>query len=167
MWQSYCVWYVKDTNLKANHNKTLITWVLRVLCLICQRYKFKSKSQLRIDSVTQSMYCVWYVKDTNLKANHNSFIVRYFRFWLCLICQRYKFKSKSQHNHYHITHVGDCVWYVKDTNLKANHNVHIRYDALVGLCLICQRYKFKSKSQHCVYHNGYYNTVFDMSKIQI
>ena len=41
------------------------------MCLICQRYKFKSKSQLPVGSLQDVRECVWYVKDTNLKANHN------------------------------------------------------------------------------------------------
>ena len=35
------------------------------------------------------------------------------------------------------------------------------------VCLICQRYKFKSKSQHKSKNNPTYLGVFDMSKIQI
>ena len=39
--------------------------------LICQRYKFKSKSQPRGVPIPKRFRCIWYVKGTNLKANHN------------------------------------------------------------------------------------------------
>ena len=167
--------------------------VTLVVCLICQRYKFKSKSQLFGMRVVTSIKCVWYVKDTNSKANHNelpialrveisvfdmskiqiqkqitTFIRLLFqRFIVCLICQRYKFKSKSQQYaccwwlvnsvfdmskiqiQKQITTVVarvfgyyECVWYVKDTNSKANHNEY----RLIRMAEL---------------------SVFDMSKIQI
>ena len=39
--------------------------------------------------------------------------------------------------------------------------------ALLVVCLICQRYKFKSKSQQIDAMRDKYRGVFDMSKIQI
>ena len=41
------------------------------LYLICQRYKIKSKSQRRSEGWELCYGCIWYVKDTKLKANHN------------------------------------------------------------------------------------------------
>ena len=121
----HCVWYVKDTNLKANHNEAAKELYDFILCLICQRYKFKSKSQPTV------ALCIFFVI-------------------LCLICQRYKFKSKSQLNEYPCRPATYCVWYVKDTNLKANHNLEWDKTIVDKLCLICQRYKFKSKLQYVV-----------------
>ena len=121
--------------------------ILVKVCLICQRYKFKSKSQLKWKSWKYTIQCVWYVKDTNLKANHNQLSTVYHHHRVCLICQRYKFKSKSQQFYSLNIFVDECVWYVKDTNLKANHNKVERVTLADRVCLICQRYKFKSKSQ--------------------
>ena len=93
-----CFRYVKDTNLKANHNylHILKIWAITVsdmskiqiwkqittlskldvtyllLFPICQRYKFESKSQLHLAEYSARIYCFRYVKDTNLKANHNT-----------------------------------------------------------------------------------------------
>ena len=41
------------------------------LYLICQRYKFESESQLVPFANSSFIGCIQYVKDTNLKANHN------------------------------------------------------------------------------------------------
>ena len=45
------------------------------LYLICQRYKFESESQLPGERAIQFISCIQYVKDTNLKANHNKLIL--------------------------------------------------------------------------------------------
>ena len=113
-------------------------------------------------------WCIWYFKDTNSKANHNSsqldipditgvFDISKIQiqkqittdprtYWkkhlVYLIFQRYKFKSKSQHVYLWEQVRKWCIWYFKDTNSKANHNDrHTRHIELTG--------------------------VFDISKIQI
>ena len=63
------------------------------------------------------------------------------------ICQRYKFKSKSQHESLSKARDIWCIRYVKGTNLKANHNILFRMCVTHTVYPICQRYKFKSKSQ--------------------
>ena len=94
-----CFRYVKDTILKANHNyrewyqsvkdavfdmskiqfwKQITTTehsVILMLSLfsICQRYNFESKSQLALSAPNKPLSCFRYVKDTILKANHNTF----------------------------------------------------------------------------------------------
>ena len=118
-----CVWYVKGTNLKANHNwRPKFSFTIS-MCLICQRYKFKSKSQRWWYNSHTWHWCVWYVKGTNLKANHNTVLDSLIEIAMCLICQRYKFKSKSQRRGLYEGGHQRCVWYVKGTNLKANHNI--------------------------------------------
>ncbi len=44
------------------------------------------------------------------------------------ICQRYKFESKSQHKRSEHTAGACCFRYVKDTNLRANHNLLQLYE---------------------------------------
>ena len=68
----HCFRYVKDTNLKANHNQSFFKETGTQLFPIRQRYKFESKSQLDWVSCQLVHYCFRYVKDTNLKANHNA-----------------------------------------------------------------------------------------------
>ena len=65
-----------------------------------------------------------------------------------LVFQRYKFKSKSQPSSYFEIQFNWCIWCFKDTNSKANHNVHTLRMAYLLVYLVFQRYKFKSKSQH-------------------
>ena len=117
-----CVWYSKGTNLKANHNCRYGCLRLYAMCLIFQRYKFKSKSQLPHSMPCSWSRCVWYSKGTNLKANHNTTLAIPLAAEMCLIFQRYKFKSKSQPEPQRGPDVLRCVWYSKGTNLKANHN---------------------------------------------
>ena len=93
-----CRLYVKDTNLKAIHN--IYIWEMNLninvaymskiqiwkqstthkvngiesglMSLICQRYKFESNPQHTLDLFDSSFECRLYVKDTNLKAIHNT-----------------------------------------------------------------------------------------------
>ena len=66
-----CIWYFKDTNSKANHNLSLRQCNSLRVYLIFQRYKFKSKSQQWQREWQSLLWCIWYFKDTNSKANHN------------------------------------------------------------------------------------------------
>ena len=147
--------------------------------------------------------CYWYVKDTILKAIHNKYSTSVFifivvtdmskiQFWkqfttnnnkfrqatlLLLICQRYNFESNSQHPHSREFRLFCCYWYVKDTILKAIHNLLLllffSYSVVTDmskiqfwkqftthsqlfhhwrrLLLICQRYNFESNSQLLTY----------------
>ena len=66
------------------------------VCLICQRYKFKSKSQPRAEWGVD----IRGVFDMSKIQIQKQITTVRFRFvingMVCLICQRYKFKSKSQ-----------------------------------------------------------------------
>ena len=68
------------------------------------------------------LYCSHYVKDTNLKAIHNTKSRKVKLQKLFPLCQRYKFESNSQRTTNTTTIPIDCSHYVKDTNLKAIHN---------------------------------------------
>ena len=46
--------------------------IFGTLLLICQRYNFESNSQRMIGKLKQLESCYWYVKDTILKAIHNT-----------------------------------------------------------------------------------------------
>ena len=67
-----CSHYVKDTLLKAIHNKktTIISFIK--LFPLCQRYSFESNSQLCPLLTKPLKNCSHYVKDTLLKAIHNT-----------------------------------------------------------------------------------------------
>ena len=194
-----CFWYVKDTILKAIHNSsqhanrlygavsdmskiqfwkqftTFLNLVIRnlLLFLICQRYNFESNSQLPQIWAYSGKSCFWYVKDTILKAIHNTACGIPLRCRLFLICQRYNFESNSQRAIESLNKIASCFWYVKDTILKAIHNKScifaLKVEAVSDmskiqfwkqfttlsyenkftckLFLICQRYNFESNSQ--------------------
>ena len=121
----------------------------RLVCLIFQRYKFKSKSQLKRNS-THLIAGVFDISKiqiqkqitTTVKFNQNTFTV-------CLIFQRYKFKSKSQQR---IQLIGDQIGVFDISKIQIQKQIttsaapHLKN---FKVCLIFQRYKFKSKSQLC------------------
>ena len=118
-----------------------------VVCLICQRYKFKSKSQL-VCKIALAMLSVFDMSKiqiqkqiTTVQMNLNKQVK------VCLICQRYKFKSKSQrcsHLFLQKQSVFDMSKIQIQKQITTSSKVRV---TKVEVCLICQRYKFKSKSQ--------------------
>ena len=163
----WCVWYVKDTNSKANHNDHHHYYCIGQVCLICQRYKFKSKSQRTHHDVERAERCVWYVKDTNSKANHNHGRGIKRQQWGVFDMSKIQIQKQITTIWRAMRSCLWCVWYVKDTNSKANHNATLDNEIHRRVCLICQRYKFKSKSQLTHRLTLWRIGVFDMSKIQI
>ena len=91
--------------------------------------------------------CFRYVKDTILKANHNPYQSTLHVKQLFPICQRYNFESKSQPKLSEEDIKINCFRYVKDTILKANHNLNGCSMAKNELFSICQRYNFESKTK--------------------
>ena len=117
-----CYWYVKDTILKAIHNLVIWQSKKQLLLLICQRYNFESNSQQERTNTDKSYCCYWYVKDTILKAIHNS--VRACLITLLVVTDMSKIQFWKQFTTIYLTnsrHIS-CYWYVKDTILKAIHN---------------------------------------------
>ena len=88
----------------------------------CQRYKFKSNSQLDARLTIQKCPCWNLVKDINSKAIHNNFVTSSAGVSLLESCQRYKFKSNSQPISVFPCCGGTCWNLVKDINSKAIHN---------------------------------------------
>ena len=143
-----CYWYVKDTILKAIHNRLNLNTV--PVCVVTDMSKIQ----------------FWKQFTTN-------FAYILIAFMLLLICQRYNFESNSQPHPIGTYFIRCCYWYVKDTILKAIHNIpstHLSSLSVVTdmskiqfwkqfttdivncpivnmLLLICQRYNFESNSQ--------------------
>ena len=163
-----CYWYVKDTILKAIHNiKKAVAFFLivvtdmskiqfwkqfttsscvfipdAVLLLICQRYNFESNSQQNVNPHLVDICCYWYVKDTILKAIHNS--------------KLYTFCAK-----FVVTDMSKIQFWKQFTTYS------FTLSAWRALLLICQRYNFESNSQHVLVLRFEVHVVTDMSKIQI
>ena len=143
-----CIWYFKDTNSKANHNKARDVMEFRwgvfdiskiqiqkqittrsklrktteKVYLIFQRYKFKSKSQ-QVEMKAFTKKGVFDISKIQIqKQITTNTIISISRIRVYLIFQRYKFKSKSQLYRCSAYATPWCIWYFKDTNSKANHN---------------------------------------------
>ena len=141
--------------------------------LIFQRYKFKSKSQLdgNLSYIRKGVFDISKIQIQKQITTMSYTIIGIVKVYL--IFQRYKFKSKSQPWDTMQTVIQWCIWYFKDTNSKANHNIKEQLNlkpkgvfdiskiqiqkqittayrtpfASNPVYLIFQRYKFKSKSQ--------------------
>ena len=83
------------------------------------------------------------------------------------ICQWTKFESKSQHNPTCPVHRGECMQYVNEQNLKANHNWRNMESALSVVYAICQWTKFESKSQPTACNRVSVSSVCNMSMNKI
>ena len=72
-------------------------WIVLLLYLICQRYKFESESQ-PTDEGGADTYAVFNMSKIQIWKRITTvlFVILAHR-WLYLICQRYKFESESQH----------------------------------------------------------------------
>ena len=144
-----CFQNIKDTILKANHNPSLFVKYFKKLFSEHQRYNFESKSQL--DAIAGYLIngCFQNIKDTILKANHNAirfhsatpqvvFRTSKIQFWKQITTwnayinvghrlfsehQRYNFESKSQLFRWRDDSLSCCFQNIKDTILKANHNL--------------------------------------------
>ena len=67
-----CIWLCKDTNLKANHNKSFITIYLNDGVYDSAKILIWKQITTQTSAIKLMKWCIWLCKDTNLKANHNS-----------------------------------------------------------------------------------------------
>ena len=214
-----CFRYHKGTDFQANHNtigiprriasvvldttkvqifKQITTsykslWQWFELFQIPQRYRFSSKSQLNLRSVTYLLSCFRYHKGTDFQANHNTLVViikskevvldttkvQIFKQITTLyseynessslfqIPQRYRFSSKSQQIICVSSMLPSCFRYHKGTDFQANHNALLRRNNYHQLFQIPQRYRFSSKSQRACVRMLAYAVVLDTTKVQI
>ena len=143
-----CLRYCKSTIFQANHNwksrsyvftivvcntakvrffKQITTTrrhraVAELLFAILQKYDFSSKSQLEVWPIDTILRCLRYCKSTIFQANHNSFLVFKFVYWV--VCDTAKVRFFKQITTKTWTSVGNSL-----------------------LFAILQKYDFSSKSQ--------------------
>ena len=129
--------------------------------------KFESKSQQPRIRHLCLLYCFYWSKIQNLKANHNrywefltfwiiAFIGQRYKIWkqittamvcgcssvlLLLLVKDTKFESKSQLVSITDYKVNNCFYWSKIQNLKANHNIFQALYPLLLIAFIGQRYK--------------------------
>ena len=117
-----CIQWFKDTNLKANHNriKCLTPWLHAVFngskILI-----WKQITTLKRQHFTRTR-CIQWFKDTNLKANHNSFDVLSLRRGAVFNGSKILIWKQITTILRTLFLMLSCIQWFKDTNLKANHN---------------------------------------------
>ena len=117
-----CFQWIKDTNLKANHNNKerdggqgkavsngskILIWkqITTDLIYFSSRYR-----------------CFQWIKDTNLKANHNCSALRQHSYYAVSNGSKILIWKQitTYRNIYRFLY--RCFQWIKDTNLKANHN---------------------------------------------
>ena len=162
-----CFYWSKIQNLKANHNLYLCPFFVEFIAFTGQRYKiwkqittgslitvdaivllllvkdtkFESKSQLTWRFALSTLYCFYWSKIQNLKANHNLSLSWGRRRIIAFTGQRYKIWKQ-------ITTISkltclstDCFYWSKIQNLKANHNSLSQEHAPILIAFTGQRYK--------------------------
>ena len=148
----HCACYCKDTHFEAIHNFITAFSLLRILCLLLQRYTFWSNSQQPCQNRQRQHHCACYCKDTHFEAIHNRIFQRRNIIILCLLLQRYTFWSNSQLS---------LICVVLDSIVLATAKIHIlkQFTTRAGigsgfseLCLLLQRYTFWSNSQQRWYY---------------
>ena len=143
---------------------------------LCQRSMIESKSQRFRSCSFRGKKCISYVKDQWLKANHNSrkgyqkstwsvSVMSKINDWKQIttpehfikavervyqLCQRSMIESKSQLEHISSIGTPECISYVKDQWLKANHNRNWWQSLKLIVYQLCQRSMIESKSQRIV-----------------
>ena len=143
-----CFRYHKGTDFQANHNTTRSKWCnacvvldttkvqifkqittalvsgqhVNTLFQIPQRYRFSSKSQLKVKKFVSVLSCFRYHKGTDFQANHNTQPRKNLTRVLFQIPQRYRFSSKSQQPLVSDNVSYCCFRYHKGTDFQANHN---------------------------------------------
>ena len=117
-----CFQWFKDTNLKANHNDPSIPRDMRKVVSNGSKILIWKQITTSWMLAFACLRCFQWFKDTNLKANHNSWL-----FWLCsssVVSNGSKILIWKQITTRLVVHLHPicCFQWFKDTNLKANHN---------------------------------------------
>ena len=135
-----CFQSLKDTNLKANHNKEAI--LNGASNVVSNRSKILIWKQITTESVIPLpvMCCFQSLKDTNLKANHNAVVRHAVPFGVVSNRSKILIWKQITTLPFLFLHVIRCFQSLKDTNLKANHNTQRQQISGLGLFPIAQRY---------------------------
>ena len=135
-----CIQWLKDTNLKANHN--MIKSNTSLVSAVFNGSKILIWKQITTSSpgLPSAPGCIQWLKDTNLKANHNmiksntSLVSAVFNGSKILIWKQITTSSPG------LPSAPGCIQWLKDTNLKANHNRKWFLPAFASLYSMAQRY---------------------------
>ena len=117
-----CVWYHKDRNFQANHNQLM--YVLMISQVVFDTTKIEIFKQITTKVLVISVIsgCVWYHKDRNFQANHNSVLLLVSLLVVVFDTTKIEIFKQITTRPLIITSIRGCVWYHKDRNFQANHN---------------------------------------------
>ena len=144
----WCFRPIKDTILKANHNRVVTNFATPIgvsdlskiqfwkqittvtteaiadnaVFQTYQRYNFESKSQLILQTLTHGQRCFRPIKDTILKANHNEFCEGLTETIGVSDLSKIQFWKQITTQSSVMIRPTRCFRPIKDTILKANHN---------------------------------------------
>ena len=189
---SYCFYWSKIQNLKANHNWRRVARVCWRLLLLVKDTKFESKSQQSKTMNKIESDCFYWSKIQNLKANHNLSDWILSLWFIAFTGQRYKIWKQITTASNTIVKGDHCFYWSKIQNLKANHNQKnfiLRKSKIAftgqrykiwkqittdknfklhryALLLLVKDTKFESKSQHGEVKHHCRSDCFYWSKIQ-
>ena len=126
---SSCIQWLKDTNLKANHNKFELINGKEIAVFNGSKILIWKQITTLYPRQLLTVCCIQWLKDTNLKANHNC--IRSLRLILIAVFNGSKiliWKQITTANGEHRKQTG-CIQWLKDTNLKANHNMLLAFNS--------------------------------------
>ena len=118
-----CFQWIKDTNLKANHNPYCNHRSVEVAVSNGSKILIWKQITTSRKNAVEGYGCFQWIKDTNLKANHNN-LTSDFRISRA-VSNGSKILIWKQITTYTLkldTYLS-CFQWIKDTNLKANHNM--------------------------------------------
>ena len=121
----WCIWLCKDTNLKANHNSQGNGNIGKFGVYDSAKILIWKQITTQLWYLHFLMRCIWLCKDTNLKANHN--------IWMVIVLSNHGVYDSAKiliwkqitTSYLWQWNFCWCIWLCKDTNLKANHNIFI------------------------------------------
>ena len=118
-----CFQWFKDTNLKANHN--LVSTILTDHLVVSNGSKILIWKQITtfLPRVLFVLSCFQWFKDTNLKANHNSYTDEVRKKSVVSNGSKILIWKQITTKSYVRLSTSSCFQWFKDTNLKANHNI--------------------------------------------
>ena len=147
-----CLWWFKDEEFQAIHNVRASYVMTSKLSMMVQRWRISSNSQLCWHSKPKRTSCLWWFKDEEFQAIHNSESywmasaevvydgskMKNFKqfttglpivFSVCqlsMMVQRWRISSNSQRGIRHSCQGWCCLWWFKDEEFQAIHNISNR-----------------------------------------
>ena len=117
-----CIQWLKDTNLKANHNRVWLFFLSHLAVFNGSKILIWKQITTTPCFIRKNTGCIQWLKDTNLKANHN-----YLNFgWILILAvfngSKILIWKQITTTFSYVALAICCIQWLKDTNLKANHN---------------------------------------------